>query len=265
MKTFFLISAALSCYPERMGPRQRRKRTQANPQHRDTAAMTTPSPLRSIRTRLLVTAASAALRLWFGTCRVRIKGGRWYDRYIAGPDKVVGATWHRGAIFLVWFFRRQRPMIMFSRSRDGDLFAAFAARLGVVPVRGSSSRGGREALVQMAHFLKRPGPQKAATVLDGPRGPRYLAKKGMILLAMEAGVPLLPIMVSARPAFTLEKAWDKTMIPLPFSRVTVSFREPWQIPADLSEAKLEALRQEVERTLNHMMAELDRETGYRSR
>ena len=154
-------------------------------------------------------------------------------------------------------------MIMFSRSRDGELMAMFAEKLGVLAARGSSSRGGREALQTMLKFLSGPSPRKAATVLDGPRGPRFVAKRGMIVLAKEAGVPLLPIMASASPAVTLKKTWDKTMIPLPFSRVTVIYRDPWLIPKGLSSEELEAWRQAVEKTLNDMMEQADADTGYR--
>jgi lysophospholipid acyltransferase (LPLAT)-like uncharacterized protein len=163
---------------------------------------------------------------------------------------------------MVWFFRKQRPVVMFSQSRDGDLIATFAEKLGIVPVRGSSSKGGREALRSMIAQLRRPGVNKAATVLDGPRGPRCVAKPGMILLAKKAGLPLLPIMASAHPAFTLKKTWDRTMIPLPFSKVVVGYGEPLHIPRRLNKNGLEDLRREVEGTLNHMMAELDERTGY---
>jgi lysophospholipid acyltransferase (LPLAT)-like uncharacterized protein len=213
--------------------------------------------------RLLIDLATRLLNLWFSTCRIKIVGTALHHRYVAGKEKVVGATWHRGAIFLIWFFRRARPMVMFSRSRDGELIAQFAENLGIIPVRGSSSQGGREALEAMKAFFAGPGNRKGATVLDGPRGPRCVAKKGMIVLAKEAGVPLLPIMVSAHPAVTLKKTWDRTLIPLPFSRVTVIYREPWKIPKGLPNKELETWRQKVEATLNDMMGEADADTGYR--
>lgn len=217
---------------------------------------------KKFRNWLITTIGSKILNLWFSTCRIKIIGMEFHDRYVMGEGGVVGATWHRGAIFLVWFFRKIRPMIMFSRSGDGDLFAGFAEKIGVIPIRGSSSRGGQEALKGMIEFLTGPGIRKAATVLDGPRGPRCVAKKGMIVLAKEAGVPLIPIMVSAYPAITLKKTWDKTMIPLPFSRVTVIYREPWHIQKNLNGNDLELLRQDVEKTLNDMMNQADRDTGY---
>lgn len=214
--------------------------------------------------RLIISISIKLLRAWFSTCRINIIGRDIHDKYIIGPSPVVGATWHRGAIFLVWFYRNQHPMIMFSPSKDGDLLAGFAEKLGIIPVRGSSSRGGREALEEMKDFLRRPtGVRKAATVLDGPRGPRYVAKSGMIVLAKDAGTPLLPIAVSAWPAVTLKKTWDHTIIPMPFSRLTVVYRKPWHIPLTTAPEEIEHYRREVEETLNAMMAEADADAGYR--
>ena len=153
-------------------------------------------------------------------------------------------------------------MIMFSKSKDGDLIARFAEKLGVVPVRGSSSKGGSRALKTMLEYLNQPGSRKVATVMDGPRGPRCVAKKGMIVLAREAGVPLVPIMASGTPAITLKNTWDKTWIPLPFSKVTVIYEQPWFPANDSSDEALERLRAEVETTLNHMMVRVDADTGY---
>lgn len=215
-----------------------------------------------IKTRLLIHLAAFLLNLCFSTCRINIVGGHLHRRFITGPSKVIGATWHRGAIFLVWFFRKARPMIMFSRSKDGDLLAGFAEKLGVIPARGSSSRGGRQALKQMLNHLHQQGPQKVATVLDGPRGPRFVAKKGMLVLSMISGVPLLPIMVSAHPAVTFKKSWDQTFLPLPFSRVTVWYAPALTIEPTLTAAGMEIKRLEVQRILNTMMAQADRQTGY---
>ncbi len=213
--------------------------------------------------RLIISVSVKLLHAWFSTCRIRIIGQDMHDKYITGPAPVVGGTWHRGAIFLVWFYRNQHPMIMFSRSRDGDLLAGFAEKLGIVPARGSSGKGGREAVDEMKYFLHQPGgARKVATVLDGPRGPRYTAKSGMIILAKDAVTPLLPIAVSAWPAITLKKTWDHAIIPMPFSNVTVVYRRPWIIPRKASNEDIEHYRREVEKTLNAMMTEADKDTGY---
>ena len=218
------------------------------------------SPLKDLTIRL----AALIFKLWFATCRVRIIGREYHDHYVHGDQRGVGATWHRGAIFLVWFFRKAHPMIMFSRSKDGDLLAGFAERLGVIPIRASSSQGGRKALREMIKFIRNPGlgSGKAATVLDGPRGPRCVAKIGMIVLAMKAGVPLLPIMMSARRAITFRKAWDRTVLPLPFSKVIVMYSRPFFLPEKLDSQELEIIRLRLERRLNRMMAQCDKISGY---
>lgn len=218
-----------------------------------------------MRTRLITRSAAIILNAWFSTCRVTIVGRQFHDHFILGNQKMVGATWHRGAIFLTWFFRSVHPMIMYSRSKDGDLIAGMAQNLGVVPARGSTSRGGGEALRKMVRFLGQSSNAKAATVLDGPRGPKGVAKKGMLLLAMITGAPLLPIMVSAHPAITLKSTWDKTILPLPFSKVVVMYSAPWWPSRRMPEGEVELFRKEVETRLNAMLCECDQLSGYAQR
>jgi len=222
---------------------------------------TAEKPLK-LRTRFIINLAAFLIRIWFSTCRVKITGRKYFKRHFVDDEPAVGATWHRGAVFLVWYFGRFHPIIMFSKSDDGDLLAGFAAKMGVIPVRGSSSRGGRKALTTMASYLKRHRRGVAATVLDGPQGPRFVAKTGMVALAKLTNYPLLPIMMSAWPAITIKTAWDRTLIPLPFARVTISLAKPWDIPKNYGSAEIENLRGEVEEKLNQMMHAADTQTGY---
>ena len=225
------------------------------------------TPNRTIRRKLItwlvVNIGTPIIHVWFSTCRIQVEGINLQRRFLEGNEKTVAGTWHRCAIFLVWYFRKSRPLVLFSRSRDGELIAGVAQKLGAVPVRGSTSRGGREALREMLKFMAQPGRRHAATVLDGPRGPRFNAKPGMLFLAKHAGVPLVPLMFSAHPALTLRSAWDRTIIPLPFSRVLVSYGQPLQIPGNTRSAELESLRLKMESTLNRMMVEADARTGYK--
>lgn len=214
------------------------------------------------KTRLIINMAAFVVRIWFSTCRVKITGRKYFKRFFIDDEPAVGATWHRGAVFAVWYFGRFHPIIMFSKSTDGDLLAGFAAKMGVIPVRGSSSRGGREALATMARYLKRNKRGVAATVLDGPQGPRFVAKTGMVALAKLTNNPLLPVIVSAWPAITIKTAWDRTLIPLPFARVLISLAKPWDIPEDYGMDEIETLRGEVEEKLNRMMHAADTQTGY---
>lgn len=223
-----------------------------------------PPEHRGRRRQILIYWATLILRFWFTSCRVTIVGQDVHERFILGNEKLVGGTWHRGALFLVWFFRRVRPMIMFSRSRDGELIARYAENLGARVVRGSSSRGGTAALRTMIRYLRRPGARKAATVLDGPRGPRFVAQPGMLQLARNAGVPFIPLAMSAAPTITLARTWDRTMIPLPFSRVVVSYGQPLTIGADVRGPRLEAKCREVEAILNRLRREADQLAGYQT-
>lgn len=214
------------------------------------------------RQRAIVFFATWLIRALFSTCRVRVIGQEWYDSFMANKTSTVGATWHRGALFLIWYWRKLNPMILTSRSRDGELVAGYARRLGAQVARGSSSRGGRDGLRAMARFFKQPGPRHASTVVDGPRGPRFEAKPGMVALAKMTGVPLVPVMMSAWPAITLKKTWDRTLIPLPFSRVTVVYGDPIDIPSDTNAEGLETYRRLLEGRLKQLMHLADSDTGY---
>ncbi len=213
--------------------------------------------------RFLVYWATILLRIWFASCRITVIGREIEQRFARQEAKAVVGTWHRGALFLVWYYRRLRPMVMFSRSRDGDLIAGYAENLGVRAARGSTSRGGTTALREMLRHLQAPGPRRVATVLDGPRGPRFTVQAGMLQLARSAGVPFVPVVMSAAPAITLTRTWDRTLIPLPFSRVVVSYGDPLTIGAEIRGSRLDAKCQEVQSMMNRLRREADQMVGYR--
>lgn len=202
------------------------------------------------------------VRLWFGTCRVEILNERILTEYILADRPIVAGTWHRASIYFLYYFGKINPMIMISRSKDGEMLAHYAAALGVIPVRGSSNRGGRDALERMRQYLVNGG-KACATVLDGPRGPACVAKKGMLVLAKISRAPLIPLIWSASRTLTLRNSWDKTMLPLPWSRVCIAVGEPIYISQESSSEDLERYRLLVEQRLNAMMADVDRRCGYR--
>jgi lysophospholipid acyltransferase (LPLAT)-like uncharacterized protein len=200
--------------------------------------------------------------MWFSTCRVTIIDEEVYRDYVAGDRPVVVGTWHRASIFFLYYFGYLRPMIMISQSKDGEILSQCASGFGVIPVRGSSGKGGRDALKRMKHYLDSGG-IACATVLDGPQGPAYVAKKGMIVLSKLTGAPFIPAMWSATRTLTLRNSWDKMVLPLPWSRVYIAGGDPIHIPANTTSAEVEDYRKLVEDKLNTMMAELDRRCGYR--
>ena len=216
----------------------------------------------TLMVRLIRKIVVPLVRTWFNTCRVTIINEKVYQEYSSDDKPLVVGTWHRAAIYFLYFFGHFHPMIMVSQSKDGEILAQYTSAMGAMTARGSSSRGGKEALEQMRHHLTSGG-KACATVLDGPRGPAYVAKKGMIVLSKLTGAPLIPIIWSANRTITLRNSWDRTVLPLPWSRVYVAFGEPVLIPTDSNSKDIERYRRLVEERLNTMMAELDRRCGYR--
>ncbi len=197
------------------------------------------------------------LRALFATCRVELQDRGILAAIKAKRLRAVGATWHRTAVYFLYYMGQLKPAIMISRSKDGEYLARFVERMGGVPVRGSSLHGGREALDEMAQALKSGRSTCAATVADGPRGPRYRAKKGMIVLARRTGLPLVTIMWSADRAWVLRKTWDLTMIPKPFAHIKMVVGKMFKYPPTMSPKETEKARQELEDELNRLRRELD--------
>jgi len=133
-----------------------------------------------------------------------------------------------------------------SASRDGALLSAIFERFDVQPVRGSSSRRGAQALVEMNTWAER-GCDLAITP-DGPRGPRYVLADGVITLAQITGLPLVPVSYHLNWKVCL-KSWDRFQIPLPFARCDIRVGKVFQIPRELTDAEREKFRQEVEAEL----------------
>jgi lysophospholipid acyltransferase (LPLAT)-like uncharacterized protein len=134
-----------------------------------------------------------------------------------------------------------------SASRDGALLSAIFQRFGVQPVRGSSSRRGAQALVEMSTWAER-GYDLAVTP-DGPRGPRYVLADGAITLAQITGLPLVLASYHLNWKISVKKSWDQFQIPLPFARCDVHLGEIFQIPRELTDEQREKIRQNVEAEL----------------
>jgi lysophospholipid acyltransferase (LPLAT)-like uncharacterized protein len=134
-----------------------------------------------------------------------------------------------------------------SASKDGALLSAVFQRFGVQPVRGSSSRRGAQALVELNTWAER-GYDLAITP-DGPRGPRYVLADGAITLAQITGLPLVPASTYLSGKITVKKSWDHFQIPLPFSRCDLHFGKVFFVPRELTGEQREKIRQEVEAEL----------------
>lgn len=204
--------------------------------------------------------AGLLIRALYRTYRVRFLHPEAEEQWLAPGKSVVAASWHRCALILPIRFARLKPAMMVSPSKDGDLLAAFLEGMGYTTMRGSSTRGGPRALAGMIRFMKKGG--IAATAADGPKGPPYVAKPGMIMLAVRAGAPLLPVVYSADRAWVLKKTWDRTMIPKPFAKVIINTGRVFRYPAEMSPEALEAARLELQEELNRILAEADQITRH---
>ena len=173
------------------------------------------------------------------------------------PRPSIFVTWHNRLFLSLMLYRhlvrlKNRPhrmAAMVSASRDGGVLARVLVHFGVHPVRGSTSRRGPQALLELTTWAER-GYDLAMTP-DGPRGPRYSVQIGAIALAHLTGLPLVP--ASYHLAWKVQaRSWDRFQIPFPFSRVTVRFGEPLQVPRGASVSELDALRQILEERLRSL-------------
>jgi hypothetical protein len=173
----------------------------------------------------------------------------WRDRSgLADADNgqpVIFCLWHnRLAISMLVHRRYPRKLAaLVSASKDGALLAAVMGTFGVELVRGSSSRRGPQALLELTSRAEQ-GYDLAVTP-DGPRGPRYVVQKGVIALAQVTGLPIIPVTCNTRRKICA-KSWDGFQIPLPFSHCEVILNEPILVPREACEAKREELRLDLE-------------------
>jgi lysophospholipid acyltransferase (LPLAT)-like uncharacterized protein len=203
--------------------------------------------------RLSLTLASwfvpALIALIGCTLRVRFN---WEEGSIGSLDHVhpgIYPFWHRCVFPSAWIFRKRKLAVMTSRSLDGEFIARVIQRLGFVPIRGSSSRGGQRALLEMQTYVD--SGMGAAFTIDGPRGPRYVAKRGPVYLAKATGVAITPFYVAVEKKWTFN-SWDRFVLPVPFSRALVQVAPKIFVPRDADEALLEAKYQEMQSALERI-------------
>ncbi len=169
-----------------------------------------------------------------------------------GP--AIFAIWHNRLALSLMLYRRyvQRPQpqrrmaAIVSASRDGGMLARALELFRVQPVRGSSSRRGAQALLEMTSWAER-GYDLAVTP-DGPRGPRYVVQEGVVDAASLSGLPIVPACFDLSRRWEL-KSWDRFQVPVPFARVRACFGEPLRVPKNVTDAERQAFREELQRRL----------------
>lgn len=197
------------------------------------------------------------------TWRLRIAVGAEHAQALLREDgPFLLFAWHAGLYpIATWVLsppvrRRLAPTLLVSLSRDGELVARALQFWGARVVRGSSSRGGREALRTLHRAMRKEGVSVLA-MPDGPRGPERVFKPGTFVLAQVAGAPVVPLACRVSSAWRL-RSWDRLLVPKPFARVDLAVGEPIPLPRELdAEEQAERLR-ELEGRLDELESELSR-------
>jgi lysophospholipid acyltransferase (LPLAT)-like uncharacterized protein len=190
-----------------------------------------------------------------GTLRWRVSGLEHFDAVHAAGHQPVMAFWHGRILSATYYFRRRGIVVITSENFDGEWIARIIERFGYGTARGSTSSGGKRALLQLVRELKAGHP--AGFTLDGPRGPARVAQPGAVWLASATGNPLLPFHLEASSAWTA-RSWDRTQVPKPFSTVALAVGTPLYVEPRADAATLEAARLELERRLAVLEADASR-------
>lgn len=206
------------------------------------------------RERILAFIGASILKTLFFTIRLRLDDRSGIvDGTLRKPFII--CFWHNRILGITLAFHRKYPRasrkgvtVLTSPSRDGEILARFVGAFGMGSARGSSSRRGSRALLELIRRIRSGG--DVAITPDGPRGPRYSLGPGVVQLAQSTGVPILPAHASFSRCVRL-KTWDGFIIPLPFSTISVTIEPGVNVAEDLTPEDFEFTRQNLEKQLRH--------------
>ncbi len=202
-----------------------------------------------IYTRPFIWFAYYLIKGYNSTFRLKIENEDQWKALLEQGKPVLLCTWHQQFFAAIAHFKQYavyHPGLMISQSRDGDLISGVANRVGWHTPRGSSSRGGKEAMAAMISHLNQYG--FGAHILDGPRGPMGRIKPGIIRMAHATGVRLVPFHVTADKAWFFN-SWDRFMLPRPFSKVCITFGDSILLPPLAGPDTFEQQRRDLETRL----------------
>ncbi len=189
---------------------------------------------------------SAVIALLGRTARIEFIGedelfARWRD----GQPSLI-AFWHDRLLMMPVAYRGPGMRILLSPSQDGEIASRALDRWGIGSVRGSASRGGARGFLALVHAFRKGA--DLGLVPDGPRGPRRVAKPGVVHVARATGALLFPVSYAASHGRFL-RSWDRLFVPRPFARVCFVIGTPMTVPRDADDGAIEDYRVELERRL----------------
>ncbi|MBN1897505.1 MAG: lysophospholipid acyltransferase family protein [Spirochaetes bacterium] len=152
---------------------------------------------------------------------------------------VIWSFWHNRLLYLAYFARGTKVGVMVSTHKDGEYIASVMKKLDLVPIRGSSTRGGVKALLEIIDYMKNSRFNIAFTP-DGPRGPKYTLHPGVLLAAQKTGAAIIPVSWYARFKKIL-KSWDNFILPFPFNQFVLAYGNPVYVKHNDNIKKMEKI------------------------
>lgn len=183
------------------------------------------------------------MQLTVFTCRVRWHNKDALDRFKTEGKPFVLSMWHDCCTIAAWAMKNSNITVMISDSKDGEYVSRLANSFGIPTIRGSSSSGSEKAIRAALRVLAQKKP--IAITPDGPRGPRYKMKSGVLWFAASSKSPIIPLHIESSRQWEF-KSWDKHCFPKPFSTIHVRFGDPIYIDRNRVEENIEHVTQEVE-------------------
>ena len=212
-----------------------------------------------LKWRIVGLLGSRLIALIFSTTRIRSvsQDPAWHNA-ASVPKQFIAAIWHSRILMFSYLYRGWRASIMVSPSKDGEIIARILQRQGFETIRGSTNEGGRRALATLIRRIR--GGGSAVIIPDGPQGPRFRVKPGIILLAQKTGIPIYPMSYAARHAKVFS-SWDRFVLPRPFTECRAVYGNPISVPADADEIDRESCRRRLEDELCKITLNADRYFG----
>jgi len=198
---------------------------------------------------------SITIRLLFSTMKIKeIPDG--YTLNLERQGKyAIYAFWHAHMLLPAYVGKNRNVKVLISQHRDGEYIAQIVQRLGYGVARGSTTRGGAKALLRMIKQIKEDSISLAITP-DGPKGPRFVAQSGAILLGQKTQYPIIPVMIYLAKYWELP-SWDRFCIPKPFSKARIFYGNPILVPSKLEKYEMEEYRVSLENELIRLESEAE--------
>ena len=215
---------------------------------------TIPMPQLSLWRRMQVPVIAWAvyqvIRLIGPTLRTEVIGVHNAIQIPRGGEPAIGAFWHRCIFPAAWIWRNRGIVVLNTVNFDGQWTRRVIERLGFGTAQGSSTRGGIEGLTALAAQLQ--AGHHVGFTIDGPRGPRYVAKPGPLILARRTGRPISVFHIGVEQGHTFKNAWDRFCLPYPFSRTVMFVAPPIRVPMDADNSVMKQKQEELQAALERV-------------